>query len=204
MNFHHCLFRILRKTKTSRTDARTERWMAEQSEKSIPPHKHKMCRGYNNASPQCPAAGILYAVPRNYFTSRVIVWLCDNLETICMTRKPRASMRIYMSHLMTKPTKWHVRPAKTQISLGTHPVWSVFAGHTCHFVGFVMRRLILLREASQQRKQECENTWRIRLLATAWQNQQHDMCTQRRLRSAWASAQSSLSTWRKLGPLSTH
>ena len=29
-----------------------------------------------------------------------------------------------MSHLMTKPTKWHVRPAKTQISLGIHPVWS--------------------------------------------------------------------------------
>ena len=24
----------------------------------------------------------------------------------------------YLSHLMTKPTKWHVRPAKTQISLG--------------------------------------------------------------------------------------
>ena len=23
-----------------------------------------------------------------------------------------------MSHLVTKPTKWHVRPAKTQISLG--------------------------------------------------------------------------------------
>ena len=32
-----------------------------------------------------------------------------------------------MSHLMTKLTKWHVRPAKTQISLGIHPVWSVFA-----------------------------------------------------------------------------
>ena len=29
-----------------------------------------------------------------------------------------------MSHLMTKPTKWHVRPAKTQISLGIRPVWS--------------------------------------------------------------------------------
>ena len=73
---------------------------------------------------------------------------------------------------MTKPTKWHVRPAKTQISLGICPVWSeylqspqwlakdpnlfhadsedsvrlgrcpgwsVFAGRTCHFVGFVMR-----------------------------------------------------------------
>ena len=25
---------------------------------------------------------------------------------------------------MTKPTKWHVRPAKTRISLGIRPVWS--------------------------------------------------------------------------------
>ena len=32
-----------------------------------------------------------------------------------------------LSHLMTKPTKWYVRPAKTQISLGIRPVWSVFA-----------------------------------------------------------------------------
>ena len=80
-----------------------------------------------------------------------------------------------VSCLMTKPTKWHVRPAKTQISLGIRPVWSesslsawrklgslathwahsedsdqiglmprliwVFTGLTCHFVGFVMRRL---------------------------------------------------------------
>ena len=29
-----------------------------------------------------------------------------------------------MSRLMSKPTKWHVRPAKTQISLGIRPVWS--------------------------------------------------------------------------------
>ena len=29
-----------------------------------------------------------------------------------------------MSHLMTKPTKWDVRPVKTQISLGIRPVWS--------------------------------------------------------------------------------
>ena len=34
-----------------------------------------------------------------------------------------------LSHCMTKPTKWHVRPAKIRIS------W------TCHFVGFVMRLL---------------------------------------------------------------
>ena len=76
---------------------------------------------------------------------------------------------------MTKPTKWHVRPAKTQISLGIRPVssesslcaqwvgedpWFLHAdsedsdqtgrmprlicppGRTCHFVGFVMRRLV--------------------------------------------------------------
>ena len=29
-----------------------------------------------------------------------------------------------MSHLMTKPTKWHVRPVKTRISLGNCPAWS--------------------------------------------------------------------------------
>ena len=29
-----------------------------------------------------------------------------------------------MSPIMTKPTKWYVRPAKTQISLGIRPVWS--------------------------------------------------------------------------------
>ena len=29
-----------------------------------------------------------------------------------------------MSRHLTKPTKWPARPAKTQISLGIHPVWS--------------------------------------------------------------------------------
>ena len=32
-----------------------------------------------------------------------------------------------LSRLMTKPTKWYVRPGKSQISLGIHPVRSVFA-----------------------------------------------------------------------------
>ena len=30
----------------------------------------------------------------------------------------------HLSCLLTKPTKWHVRPAKTQISMGIRPVWS--------------------------------------------------------------------------------
>ena len=86
-----------------------------------------------------------------------------------------------MSRLVTKPTKCHVCPAKTQISLGIRPVWSesslsawrklgslathwahskdsdqtegmprliwVFAGRS-HFIGFVMRRLILVLRVS--------------------------------------------------------
>ena len=82
---------------------------------------------------------------------------------------------------MSKPTKWHVRPAKTQISLAIRPVWSesslsaewvvkdpsflradsedfdqtgrmpmlisVFAGRTCQFVGFDMRRHIFYCQA---------------------------------------------------------
>ena len=34
---------------------------------------------------------------------------------------------VHFSRLMTKPTKWHVRPAKTQISLGIRPIWSEFS-----------------------------------------------------------------------------
>ena len=33
----------------------------------------------------------------------------------------------YISQPMTKPTKWHGHPAKTQISLGIHPVQLVFS-----------------------------------------------------------------------------
>ena len=43
--------------------------------------------------------------------------------------------------------------------------------------------------------------------STSWQNQQNDLCAQRRLRSALASAQSdqsSLSVWRNLASLATH
>ena len=40
------------------------------------------------------------------------------------------AVRVYVSHHTTKPTKWHVLPAKTQISLGINPVWSVFTVHS--------------------------------------------------------------------------
>ena len=35
-----------------------------------------------------------------------------------------AAKHLNLSRLMTKSTKWHVRPMKTQISLGIRPVWS--------------------------------------------------------------------------------
>ena len=88
-----------------------------------------------------------------------------------------------MSRNMTKPTTWHVRLAKTQISFGIRPDWSesslsawrklgslathwahsedsdqtgrmprliwVFAGRTCHFVGFDMRQLKCLEKKLQ-------------------------------------------------------
>ena len=43
--------------------------------------------------------------------------------------------------------------------------------------------------------------------AATWQSQQNDLCTQWRLRSAWAFAQSDqslLSAWRNIGPLITY
>ena len=33
-------------------------------------------------------------------------------------------IEMHLSNLMTKPTKWHVHPVKTQISLAISPVWS--------------------------------------------------------------------------------
>ena len=41
--------------------------------------------------------------------------------------RPLAKIRMHflnVSHLLTKPTKWHFCPAKTQISLDIRPVWS--------------------------------------------------------------------------------
>ena len=42
-----------------------------------------------------------------------------------------------LSRLMTKPTKWHVCPAKTQISLGIRPVWSASSLFAWRKLGFL-------------------------------------------------------------------
>ena len=55
----------------------------------------------------------------------VNIWftLVITLERPCLILKG-ATPTDHLRHLMTKPTKWHVRPAKTQISLGIRLVWS--------------------------------------------------------------------------------
>ena len=148
-------------------------------------------------------------------TRAVTDWVINSLTVIRITENE-------MSCLMIKPTKWHVRPAKTQISLGIRLVWSesslsawrnigssathwvhcddsqtgrmprliwVFAGRTCHIVGFVMRRLKSRLFSSKIWSHHfyifTNENW-----ATAQQNQQNQLCIQQRLRSAWASAQS--------------
>ena len=49
------------------------------------------------------------------------------LHSLLEARASNYSWKKEMSHLMTKPSKWHVHPAKTQINLGICPVWSIFA-----------------------------------------------------------------------------
>ena len=49
------------------------------------------------------------------------VWFLD-VHLILLIQEQAALC--HLSRLMTKPTKWHVRPAKTQISLGIRPVCS--------------------------------------------------------------------------------
>ena len=56
---------------------------------------------------------------RGYFTKHIHFFFQHEHFSL------KANVRLkYMSRLMTKPTKWSLHPAKTQISLGIRPVWS--------------------------------------------------------------------------------
>ena len=43
---------------------------------------------------------------------------------MCCRQGKMWQVNVYLGQLVTKPTKWHVRPAKTRINLGIRPVWS--------------------------------------------------------------------------------
>ena len=58
---------------------------------------------------------------------------------------------LYLSHLKTKPTKWHVCPVKTQINLGIRPVWS----ESCLSTWGRLKSLAIIRAHSEASNQ----TW---------------------------------------------
>ena len=90
------------------------------------------------------------------------------------------------------------RTAKTLIRLGTCQGWSESLLGAYNFFGFSMRWLIYYQRTSGPENAHltpdlCMHHYysdSTLLEPPSWQNQQNDLCTQRRLRSAWASAQS--------------
>ena len=130
--------------------------------------------------------------------------VCDQLSlkpTYSSTEANRSLGMFLSEPRHDKSNKMAVRPSKTQISLGIHPVWSesslcaqwvakdpsflhadsedsdqtgrirlpsliwVFAGRTCHFVGFVMRRLISQQQVYHR---VSEHQWRWLCFLTTW------------------------------------
>ena len=53
----------------------------------------------------------------------------------------------YLSDSTTKPTKRHMHPAKTGVSLGIHPVWSVFTMGSRNVSSCGQQKLIRLGDA---------------------------------------------------------
>ena len=50
-------------------------------------------------------------------------WVMEGLVMHSLTSRYNTDSKSNMIRLMTKPTKWHVRPGRTQISLGIRSVW---------------------------------------------------------------------------------
>ena len=66
-----------------------------------------------------------HAFLKNEFTEdekyhNLMSWLI--LTSVLVDSNVKSTYIVYLSRLMTKLTKWHVRPTKTQISLGIRPV----------------------------------------------------------------------------------
>ena len=80
---------------------------------------HSIWTFYSIVEPPCSKFRVITANFSGVRNFRICTVVIKSGETIlsCILIK-------HMGRLMTKPTKWHVRPAKTQISLGIRPVWS--------------------------------------------------------------------------------
>ena len=63
----------------------------------------------------------------SYNKQKTVINIKFKISTILVYAEFQGLSTKHLSCLMTKPTKWHVCPAKTQISLAICTVWSVFA-----------------------------------------------------------------------------
>ena len=100
---------------------------------SWPSLHERMCRtwGTNSGPLACQANSLPIELSRpvrlntdNEFFVRRDIGMSVSEKTKTESMFSKCFYRCKMSRLMTKPTKWHVRPAKTPISLGIRPVWS--------------------------------------------------------------------------------
>ena len=88
---------------------------------------------FGNFSALCLISTFASHLPKRYNHKLYLVAVYLNAKPI--TRSSLSwllwilSGQRHLSCSMTKPTKWHVHPVKTQTSPGIHPVWSVSAVH---------------------------------------------------------------------------
>ena len=73
---------------------------------------------------------------------------------------------------MTKPTKWSVRPAKTQISLGIRPVWSELSLSAWRKLGSLATHLVQSEDPDQTEDAQDALSflagYRVILLVLSW------------------------------------
>ena len=75
----------------------------------------------------------------------VMIWQIETPEKNCCFYHK-------MSSLMTKPTKWSELPAKTQISLGIHAVWSEFSLSAWRNIGSWATHWVHSKDSDQTRQ----------------------------------------------------
>ena len=80
-----------------------------------------ICSGYSLESPRY---GEITKIIPKLSSNTLLICSTDcssDLKALCYLQQ---LLYCHMSRLVTKPTKWHVPPAKPQIRLGIRPVWS--------------------------------------------------------------------------------
>ena len=82
---------------------------------------------------------------------------------------PQAQLKREVGRLKTKPTKWHLRPGQTQISLGIRPVWSESSITAWKKLG----SLAAYWAHSQDSDQPGHQTWRMPRLICVFAGHSH-------------------------------